>query len=243
MLADVIGTATGGARANNLSANMSREVKEEQVMMEIDAAAAAEDARATNLDETGPDESMEVDDQDDVTGGNGNDNGEDEPSDEDADQAPDDEPEDEDDGEDEDERNGRRRKPDFANGDEGRQPNGGADDAEDEEEVENEAVQEAADSDREQEREDASAKDEADADNGDEAAEEVEADHEVENEIQPTQRAEALDILAAMELKFAILRQRIYLDKMRETAREEKMLIEGELCFVLDLARQYLSGT
>ncbi|KAG8961069.1 hypothetical protein FRC03_005807 [Tulasnella sp. 419] len=55
------------------------------------------------------------------------------------------------------------------------------------------------------------------------AADEVEA----ETEIQPTQRAEALDILATMEIKFALLREKIYVDKMEEIAREEEMILNG----------------
>ncbi|KAG8997359.1 hypothetical protein FRB90_012515, partial [Tulasnella sp. 427] len=51
--------------------------------------------------------------------------------------------------------------------------------------------------------------------------EEPEMEAEIENEIQPTQRAEALELLAAMELKHALLRERIYLDRMRFIAREE----------------------
>ena len=55
----------------------------------------------------------------------------------------------------------------------------------------------------------------------------VEPEQEVENEILTSQRVEALDILAAMELKFAMLRERIFLDKMNEVAIEEKLLNEG----------------
>lgn len=61
----------------------------------------------------------------------------------------------------------------------------------------------------------------------DQSAQEAEAEQEIENEIQPMQRVEALEILAGMELKFALLRERIYQDKMRDIACEEKLLFEG----------------
>ncbi|KAG8901383.1 hypothetical protein FRB99_005336 [Tulasnella sp. 403] len=67
----------------------------------------------------------------------------------------------------------------------------------------------------------------ADADDGPEGEVEQEVEQEAGNEIQSPLRVEALEILAAMELKFALLRERIFLDKMRDIAREEKMLNEG----------------
>ena len=67
-----------------------------------------------------------------------------------------------------------------------------------------------------------------------EAVSEVEEDEEepedaleAETDLQPPQRAEAPDILAGMEVKFAILRERIYIDKMEETATEEAMILNG----------------
>lgn len=51
---------------------------------------------------------------------------------------------------------------------------------------------------------------------------------EADTDLQPPQRAEALDILAGMEVKFAILRERIYLDKMDEIAREEAMIRDDD---------------
>ena len=59
-----------------------------------------------------------------------------------------------------------------------------------------------------------------------EEGEEDEADDamEADTDLQPPQRAEALDILAGIEVKFAILRERIYIDKMEEIAQEEAMV-------------------
>lgn len=99
-------------------------------------------------------------------------------------------------------------------GDEG----GGDDDAEREQAA-------AADSDRDS-SEEAPPK-EAEPDPDQDGEPEIEAEQEVENEIQPTQRAEALEILAAMELKFALLRERIYLDKMKAVADEERLVLDG----------------
>ena len=76
--------------------------------------------------------------------------------------------------------------------------------------------------------------DTAGADDGELEADPAEAEMETETEIQPTKRAEALDILAAMELKFATLRERIFIDKMEEIAREEAMILDGKFslyCF------------
>ncbi|KAG8872983.1 hypothetical protein FRB98_009275 [Tulasnella sp. 332] len=238
LLADVIGTATGGARAG-IDLHMSREVKEEAVMMEIEEAHGHTEEAGKNKDGNG-DDNMEVDadEQDDATAKEKRDDGEDEQESEEDDADPDAEVEadtaapgrqgqnedDEDDDDAEDDDDGRRRrrpgKPTLVT----------PDDNEVEEEEENEPEN------RESDHEDSALNGKhaggngiQKGDDGAEAEEEAEAehDHEVENEIQPTQRAEALEILAAMELKFAMLRQRIYLDKMHETAREEKMLLEG----------------
>ena len=54
--------------------------------------------------------------------------------------------------------------------------------------------------------------------------EEAEDALDAETDLQPPQRAEALDILAGM---FAILREHIYIDKMEEIAAEEAMIING----------------
>jgi hypothetical protein len=57
---------------------------------------------------------------------------------------------------------------------------------------------------------------------------EPEAEIEVDPEMQPPHRAEALDVLAGMEMRFAELRERLYADKMEEAAREETMILDGE---------------
>src|SRR6266545_4765843 len=45
-----------------------------------------------------------------------------------------------------------------------------------------------------------------------------------EIELQPAHRAEALDVLASIELKFAMLRERVYVEKMEILAWEESMV-------------------
>ncbi|CAE6376107.1 unnamed protein product [Rhizoctonia solani] len=45
--------------------------------------------------------------------------------------------------------------------------------------------------------------------------------------MQPPHRAEALDVLAGMEVRFAELRGRLYANKMKEAAREEAMILDG----------------
>ncbi|EED80278.1 predicted protein [Postia placenta Mad-698-R] len=73
----------------------------------------------------------------------------------------------------------------------------------------------------------------ADPGEGDGAdAEDVEADSpelelELESDLQPAHRAEALDVLATIELKFAMLRERIYVEKMENLAWEEALVAEG----------------
>lgn len=50
---------------------------------------------------------------------------------------------------------------------------------------------------------------------------------ELESDLQPAHRAEALDVLATIELKFALLRERVYVEKMEGLAWEEKLLNDG----------------
>lgn len=72
------------------------------------------------------------------------------------------------------------------------------------------------------------------AENG-EAEAEAEAD-EAELDLQPAHRAEALDVLAGIELRFALLRERLYVEKMEDLAMEEAMVLQGEC---LPRARSY----
>jgi len=53
-------------------------------------------------------------------------------------------------------------------------------------------------------------------------------DHEIE--LQPAHRAEALDVLASIELKFAMLRERVYVEKMEILGWEERMVQASKLC-------------
>ena len=50
---------------------------------------------------------------------------------------------------------------------------------------------------------------------------------ELESDLQPAHRAEALDVLATIELKFALLRERVYVEKMEGLAWEEKLVNDG----------------
>ncbi|KAI0672344.1 hypothetical protein C8Q78DRAFT_971960 [Trametes maxima] len=63
----------------------------------------------------------------------------------------------------------------------------------------------------------------ADADDIDAATPELDMDAEM----QPAHRAEALDVLASIELKFALLRERLYVEKMDTLAWEEGLVADG----------------
>jgi hypothetical protein len=54
-----------------------------------------------------------------------------------------------------------------------------------------------------------------------------ELDLEIDADLQPAHRAEALDVLATIELKFALLRERVYVEKMEGLAWEEALVAEG----------------
>lgn len=58
-------------------------------------------------------------------------------------------------------------------------------------------------------------------------ADEEECDPELEAEMQPAHRAEALDVLATIELKFALLREKLYVEKMEALAWEEALVAGG----------------
>lgn len=58
-------------------------------------------------------------------------------------------------------------------------------------------------------------------------ADEEECDAELEADMQPAHRAEALDVLAAIELKFALLREKLYVEKMEALAWEEALVANG----------------
>ena len=61
----------------------------------------------------------------------------------------------------------------------------------------------------------------------DAAADEEEGDAELEADMQPAHRAEALDVLATIELKFALLREKLYVEKMEALAWEEALVANG----------------
>ncbi|KAI0664069.1 hypothetical protein C8Q70DRAFT_1049589 [Cubamyces menziesii] len=52
-------------------------------------------------------------------------------------------------------------------------------------------------------------------------------DLDLDSDMQPAHRAEALDVLAAIELKFALLRERLYVEKMDTLAWEEGLIADG----------------
>lgn len=58
-----------------------------------------------------------------------------------------------------------------------------------------------------------------------------ELDLEIDADLQPAHRAEALDVLATIELKFALLRERVYVEKMEGLAWEETLITEGVFLF------------
>jgi len=60
---------------------------------------------------------------------------------------------------------------------------------------------------------------------------EDELDMELESDLQPAHRAEALDVLATIELKFALLREKVYVEKMEGLAWEEALVSEGTFAF------------
>lgn len=67
----------------------------------------------------------------------------------------------------------------------------------------------------------------------DPSPEDIEMEMETETDLQPAHRAEALDVLASIELKFALLRERVYVEKMESLAWEESLVLAGAcFCFL-----------
>ncbi|KAH9931475.1 uncharacterized protein B0H18DRAFT_1116280 [Fomitopsis serialis] len=67
-----------------------------------------------------------------------------------------------------------------------------------------------------------------------------ELEMELESDLQPAHRAEALDVLATIELKFALLRERLYVEKMEALAWEEALVAEGTHPEMLHLNEELL---
>ena len=67
---------------------------------------------------------------------------------------------------------------------------------------------------------------EVDADPDAEIEPGVEAE-EADLDLQPAHRAEALDVLAQIELRFGLVREALYIEKMEELALEEAMILQG----------------
>ena len=59
--------------------------------------------------------------------------------------------------------------------------------------------------------------------------------------MQPAHRAEALDVLATIELKFALLREKLYVEKMEALAWEEALVANGTCSEPVVCARFYAS--
>ena len=51
-------------------------------------------------------------------------------------------------------------------------------------------------------------------------------------DLQPAHRAEALDVLAAIELRFAMLREKVYVEKMEALAWQEALAADSALLFI-----------
>jgi hypothetical protein len=56
-------------------------------------------------------------------------------------------------------------------------------------------------------------------------------DNDLESDLQPAHRAEALDVLAAIELRWALLRERVYVEKMESLGWEEELVKQGPCWF------------
>lgn len=63
-------------------------------------------------------------------------------------------------------------------------------------------------------------------------------DADVEMEVQPAHRAEALDVLAAIELKYALLREAVYLERMEGLGWEEALVMGGTHPELLHIQRE-----
>jgi hypothetical protein len=72
----------------------------------------------------------------------------------------------------------------------------------------------------------------------DKSDEEMDADADVEMEVQPAHRAEALDVLAAIELKYALLREAVYLERMEGLGWEEALVVNGTHPELLHIQRE-----
>jgi hypothetical protein len=94
-------------------------------------------------------------------------------------------------------------------------------DGEDEQDQEQDHDPEGVDVEQENEEGDQEEADEEVSPGGDADVE----DHE--GDMQPAHRAEALDVLARIELRFALLRERVYVEKMESLAWEESMVQNG----------------
>ncbi|KAJ3847748.1 hypothetical protein EV368DRAFT_87373 [Lentinula lateritia] len=108
----------------------------------------------------------------------------------------------------------------------------GEDEKDDADELEVDEVQEdddKDDEDKDDEEKEVSDKEDVEKDIDDDDRSEINLeDEEEEFDLQPVHRVEALDMLAIVELKFALLREKLYIEKMEELAWEESLVASGE---------------
>ncbi|GAW01632.1 hypothetical protein LENED_003237 [Lentinula edodes] len=107
----------------------------------------------------------------------------------------------------------------------------GEDEKDDADELEVDEVQEdddKDDEDKDDEEKEVSDKEDVEKDIDDDDRSEINLeDEEEEFDLQPVHRVEALDMLAIVELKFALLREKLYIEKMEELAWEESLVASG----------------
>ncbi|PPR03373.1 hypothetical protein CVT24_012498 [Panaeolus cyanescens] len=176
----------------------------------------------------GDDDAMDVDEQDETSA-----HPDTAVNDRDSDDGHNNEPDEPEPEEEEEEDSGDERSAQGANDHEEEQAEEGQVDGDDEaQEREREAEdnEQAVDNDAEREPDhDAEDRDhENEVDHDEEAANDADMDaDDHESDLQPAHRAEALDVLANIELKFALLRERVYVEKMEELGWEERLVKEG----------------
>ncbi|KAF9078333.1 hypothetical protein BDP27DRAFT_1309429 [Rhodocollybia butyracea] len=106
----------------------------------------------------------------------------------------------------------------------------GEDEKDDNDVDEVEAASDKEDEDKEVSDKEDEDKDPSDKEDDDRSEVELEEDMEEEEEsdLQPAHRVEALEVLAIIELKFALLREKVYVEKMEELAWEEALIQSGD---------------
>lgn len=78
---------------------------------------------------------------------------------------------------------------------------------------------------------------------GDGEPDDEDHDNDLESDLQPAHRAEALDVLAGIELRWALLRERIYVEKMDGLTWEENLVKQGTSSCKFSDASNRVPGT